>query len=62
MMLSTSVTHLQCDRGQGWPPLVLQEVSLLALARALTVLAPLLHLGGEGREHLDRGDMGWCDV
>ena len=57
IMLSASLTHLQCDRGEGRPPLVLQEVSLLALARALTVLAPQLHLGGEGREHLDRGDM-----
>ena len=53
-VLSMLSAHLQCDRGQGRPPLVLQEVSLLTLAGALTLLAPVLHLGGEGREHLDR--------
>ena len=49
-----SGTHLQCGGGEGRAPLVLQEVSLLAVARARGVLVPLLHLGGEGREHLVR--------
>ena len=56
-----SGTHLQCGGGEGRPPLVLQEVSLLAVARARGVLVPLLHLGGEGREHLVRDTGVTCD-
>ena len=56
-----SDTHLQCGGGEGRPPLVLQEVSLLAVARARGVLVPLLHLGGEGSEHLVRDTGVTCD-